>query len=100
MPKLEISYFNFVIEFRIVIRPCSSICTDHIPTMAEGTEVEGISFANYDIFMAHPHCYPIWVAFLYFEMEGFVVASFLKIWLHYSKLVSTSILGFYVEVCD
>jgi hypothetical protein len=45
--------------------------------MADGTEIEGIVFGNHNILMTHAHSHPVGSTLLDFEMENFVISSFL-----------------------
>lgn len=40
--ELNISYFHFIIKLLVVVGPCASICTNHIPTMSKSTKIERI----------------------------------------------------------
>lgn len=97
---INICYFDFIIKLLVVIGPCASICTDHIPTMAKRTKIECVVLWSNNILVAHTNGNPIRVTLFYLEMECFIRCPFFKIGLHDRKLVPWSILWLDMIVSD
>lgn len=56
---LSMSYLDFVVKFYVVVRPSAPVGADHIPSVAQRTEVELVRFRNHDVLVADPHCDPV-----------------------------------------
>lgn len=85
-------YLHFIVELIAGIRPCTTICTNHIPTMPQVTKIKSISFCGHNIFVAHSNSNPIWAAFPDFKGVGLNFVSFFDRRFHNSKLVAGCIL--------